>query len=163
MYLDNIYYFRLEYRKMLRKFFNSMIIITILSGLKISMTEAYTFTCNQNTSSIGFSLLSTFHSAWNSTLNCTLSQCHVSSNDSCRLSPTPCFDYRSVDDQSFCAPASLCSILESCDNITNTCSSNTSICIVNSCCQPRKVCLPLMFTQLCSSIGIMLDSLHYLK
>jgi len=134
---------------MLQKIFNSII---ILSVFKIETVELSNLICNQNNSSIELSLLSTFHSAWDSTLNCSLSQCNMNTNDSCHSLQTPCFDYRSINNQSFCAPASLCSILEPCDNITNACPSNAFVCIVNACCQSTKVCLPLIFTQLCSSI-----------
>jgi hypothetical protein len=65
------------------------------------------------------------------------------------LSSTPCFDYRTLNNSRYCAPAILCSILESCNNITYTCASTTSICIVNSCCSLQAVCLPLLTTNFC--------------
>ena len=79
----------------------------------------------------------------------SLSKCN---NDCCSLN-TPCFDYRTIKNQSYCAPASRCSILESCDRNTGECRSNTSVCIVNSCCTPKTVCLPLSWTSLCPSIS----------
>jgi hypothetical protein len=111
-------------------------------------TQSSSYTCNQNNSTIEFSLFSSFHSAWNSTSNCSLIQC-AANNYYCRLSQTPCFNYLTINNISYCAPASLCSILAPCNNITNTCSSNTSVCIVNSCCSPKTVCLPLLWTTFC--------------
>ncbi|CAF2529349.1 unnamed protein product [Rotaria sp. Silwood2] len=64
---------------------------------------------------------------------------------------TPCFDYHTTDNVSYCALASLCSILESCNNTTGTCESNRSVCVSNSCCTPNQVCLPLLWTMLRSS------------
>ncbi|CAF0837958.1 unnamed protein product [Adineta steineri] len=82
-------------------------------------------------------------------------QCFVNSNNnnnnSCLSSSTPCFDYRTTNNISYCAPGILCSILETCNNITQTCSSNNSICIVNSCCSSKAVCLPFSATQICKS------------
>ncbi len=91
------------------------------------------------------------HSGLYSASNCSVQECNVSSsdNDSCRSSSTPCYDYRSFSNISFCAPGILCSILETCDNITYTCASNTSLCIVNSCCSPQAVCLPVLSTTFC--------------
>jgi hypothetical protein len=91
------------------------------------------------------------HSAWNSISNCSLQQCYGSSinNNSCLLSLTPCFNYRTFNNISYCAPGILCSILELCDNMTNTCTSNTSVCIVNSCCSSQPICFPLSSTNLC--------------
>jgi hypothetical protein len=113
-------------------------------------TQSTEYSCDSDNSIVTFTLSSSSHSAWNSLSNCSLSQC-TSDNNSCRLSQTPCFDYHTIDTIGYCAPASLCSILESCNNITNTCSLNTSVCIINSCCQPKTVCLPLAWTTLCPS------------
>jgi hypothetical protein len=66
---------------------------------------------------------------------------------------TPCFNYRTANNISYCAPASLCTILEPCNNVTRGCSSNTSVCVINSCCTPAAVCLPLIWTELCPSIN----------
>lgn len=97
---------------------------------------------------------SSSHSAWQSSSNCQLLLCNQNSsnnNDSCRLSSTPCFDYRTANNTSYCAPGTLCSLLEPCNNITGGCSSNMSVCIMNSCCMPQAVCLPLFLTNLCLS------------
>jgi hypothetical protein len=114
-------------------------------------TPSPTYTCEQNNFSIDFNLSSASHSAWSSSSNCSLSQCNNNNNNSCRLSMTPCFDYRTTHNVSYCAPASLCSILELCNNITGTCTSNTSVCVVNSCCEPKPVCLPLAWITFCPS------------
>ncbi len=127
----------------------------------VQTTQSSTYTCDQNDSTVEFSLSSSSHSTWDDLSNCALSQCNTN-NDSCRLSQTPCFDYRTIDSISYCAPASLCSILEPCNNITNTCTLNTSVCIVNSCCQTKTVCLPLVWTSLCSSTSQFFLSLKIL-
>jgi hypothetical protein len=113
----------------------------------VQTTQSPEYSCNSDNSMITFTLSSSSHSAWNSLSNCSLSQC-TSNNNSCRSSQTPCFDYHTIDSISYCAPASLCSILEPCQNV---CSLNTSVCIVNSCCQPKTVCLPLEWITLCPS------------
>ncbi|CAF1439557.1 unnamed protein product [Adineta steineri] len=116
-------------------------------------TELLDYSCTENDVSIQFALLSSSHTAWNSTSNCSLQQCNASliDNNNCLSSSTPCFDYRTINNISYCAPAILCSILETCDNITQTCSSNDSVCIINSCCSPQAVCLPLLATQMCKT------------
>jgi len=112
------------------------------------LIQSSSYTCDQNDLTIEFSLSSSSHSAWDSSSNCSLSQCNSNYNNTCSLSPTPCFDYRTINNQSYCALASLCSLLEPCND---TCSSNTSICIINSCCQPKTRCLPLSWTNICPS------------
>ena len=113
-------------------------------------TATPNYFCNQNNNTVEFTLSWSNHSAWNPTSNCSLQQCSGSSNNnSCRSSLTPCFDYRTLNNTSYCAPAIQCSILEPCDNITNTCASNTSVCIVNSCCSSQPICLPLSWTNFC--------------
>ena len=129
--------------------FNTVILALILTCVT---AQSSSYTCSQNSSTVEFSLFSSFHSAWNSVSNCSLVQC-ASYNDNCRLSQTPCFDYRTINNTSYCAPASLCSILSPCNNSTNGCSSNTSVCVVNSCCSPRTVCLPLSWTTFCPMAG----------
>ncbi|CAF1468140.1 unnamed protein product [Adineta steineri] len=116
-------------------------------------TELPDYSCSENDVSIQFALLSSSHTAWNSTSNCSLQQCNASliDNNNCLSSSTPCFDYRTINNISYCAPAILCSILETCDNITQTCSSNDSVCVINSCCSPQAVCLPLLATQMCKT------------
>ncbi|CAF0921377.1 unnamed protein product [Adineta steineri] len=108
-------------------------------------TQLPNYSCTENAVSTQFILSSSSHSAWNSTSNCTLQQCNTSMNDNnnCLSSSTPCFDYRTINNISYCAPGILCSILERCDNITRTCSSNNSVCVINSCCSSQAVCLPL--------------------
>ncbi|CAF1124332.1 unnamed protein product [Adineta steineri] len=114
-------------------------------------TQLPNYSCSENNVSIEFTLSLSSHSAWNSTSYCSLQQCNVDSNNnnSCRSSSTPCFDYRTINNISYCAPGILCSILERCDNITQTCSSNNSMCVVNSCCSSQPVCLPLLAAQMC--------------
>jgi hypothetical protein len=114
-------------------------------------TLAPNYSCNQNNNSVQFTLSYSNHSAWNSISNCSLQQCYESTtvNNGCLLSSTPCFDYHTFNNISYCAPAILCSILEPCDNRTNICTSNTSVCIYNSCCSSQPICLPLALTNLC--------------
>ena len=117
------------------------------------------YSCPGNSSDVTFTLSSSDHSAQQTSTNCSLSQCSTSSssNNSCRLSPTPCFDYHTSNNVSYCAPAILCSILTPCNNVTNNCTSNTSVCVINSCCSPKAVCLPLPFTQFCTTINTTLN------
>ncbi|CAF1535531.1 unnamed protein product, partial [Rotaria sp. Silwood1] len=114
-------------------------------------TLAPNYYCNENNNAVEFTLSSSPHSAWQPTLSCSLPQCDASLNDNnkCRSSSTPCFEYIAVNTTSYCAPGALCSILKPCDNATYSCASNTSVCIVNSCCSPQTVCLPLSWTSFC--------------
>ncbi|CAF4391335.1 unnamed protein product, partial [Adineta steineri] len=102
-------------------------------------TQLPDYSCDEDDVSIQFALLSSSHSAWNSISNCSLQQCNISLNgsDNCLSSSTPCFDYQTINNTSYCAPAILCSILERCDNVTQTCSSNDSVCVINSCCSSQ--------------------------
>ncbi|CAF4534019.1 unnamed protein product [Rotaria socialis] len=75
------------------------------------------------------------------------------SSSTCRTSLTPCYDYHTVTNMSYCAPGGLCSLLEQCDNVTGGCASNSYVCVVNSCCPPQNVCLSLSWTSLCSSVN----------
>ncbi|CAF4378045.1 unnamed protein product, partial [Adineta steineri] len=127
-------------------------------------TQLPNYSCSENNVSIQFILSSSSHSAWNSTSSCSLQQCFLNSNNnnnnSCLSSSTPCFDYRTINNISYCAPGILCSILERCDNITQTCSSNNSICVINSCCSPQAVCLPFLARQMCNT-GMNTYCLHF--
>lgn len=117
-------------------------------------TQTPALTCSENNLTITITDSPSSHSAWRSSSNCFLSFCNQNSSrntSDCRLSLMPCFDYRTANNRSYCAPGSLCSLLEPCNNITGECSSNMSICVVNSCCIPQAVCLPLYLTNLCSS------------
>ncbi|CAF3989465.1 unnamed protein product [Rotaria sp. Silwood2] len=115
------------------------------------ITEAPNYFCNQNNLSVKFTLSRSFHSAWNLASECFSPQCDIPSNSyTCRSSSTPCFNYRTFTNKGYCAPGILCSILEPCNNITFTCSSNTSVCI-STCCSPKAVCLPLLWTSYCLS------------
>ncbi|CAF3087356.1 unnamed protein product, partial [Rotaria sp. Silwood2] len=116
-------------------------------------TTAPNYYCNVNNDAVKFTLSSSSHSAWQQTSNCSLQQCNTTSNDNnnCRLSSTPCFSYYTLNNTGHCAPGILCSILEPCDNITYNCASNACVCIVNSCCLPQAVCLPLRFINFCKS------------
>ncbi len=113
-------------------------------------TDPTSYTCNENNFNIRISRSTSPHSAFDNSSNCSLSQC-TNNNNSCLSSNAHCFGYRSINNQSYCAPGSLCSILEPCDNITGQCATNTSVCIVNSCCLPKTKCLPLSLINLCSS------------
>ncbi|CAF1384905.1 unnamed protein product [Adineta steineri] len=116
-------------------------------------TQLPNYSCSENNVSIQFTLSSSFHSAWNPTSNCSLQQCNTSlnGNNNCLSSTTTCFDYRTTNNIRYCAPGILCSILEECDNITQACSSNNSVCVINSCCSSQAVCLPLLATQMCKT------------
>ena len=115
------------------------------------ITQAPNYSCNLDNDTIEFTLSASSHSAWQRQPNCSLQQCYLSSsnNNSCQSSATPCFDYRTLNNSRYCAPGILCSILELCNYTTYTCASNSSICIVNSCCSPQPVCLPLLLTNFC--------------
>ena len=117
-----------------------------------SLGQTSNNTCQRDDYSIGFGLPSSVHSAYNPSTNCFLSQCSNQS-DSCRPSPTLCYIYRSPDNQTYCAPGSLCEIVEFCNTSSYRCSSNTSVCILNSCCSPKAICLPLVWTTLCPKIS----------
>lgn len=114
---------------------------------------------------VGLTFISLFspHSASNSSAECYLVQCTDNRYNSCRPSQAPCFRYRTASNITYCAPGSLCSLLEPCDNLTGSCSSNTSVCIVNSCCTPKSVCLPISWTSLCPSAGQIIENLRYEK
>ncbi|CAF1002660.1 unnamed protein product [Adineta steineri] len=116
-------------------------------------TQLPNYSCSENNVSIQFTLSSSSHSAWNPTSNCSLQQCNTSLNDNnnCLSSSTPCFYYQTINNISYCAPGILCSILERCDNITQTCPSNDSVCVINSCCSSQPICLPMLATQMCKT------------
>lgn len=118
-------------------------------------TSTSRYFCSVNDFTVRIMTSYSSHSAWEPASNCSLPLCSENSNSSsCRLSSTPCYNYRGIDNVTYCAPGSLCSILESCNNITSGCASSTSVCIVNSCCTPQAVCLPLSLTSLCSSENV---------
>jgi hypothetical protein len=102
---------------------------------------------------VKFTLSSSSHSASQSSSNCSLQRCNMTliNDNRCRSSPTPCFDYHTSTNYSYCAPGILCSILEPCNNTTYTCASITSVCVINSCCSPRAMCLPLSWTTFCAA------------
>ena len=128
--------------------------IALIRTIDGSVIQSSTYSCIENNLQIEYSLSYSSHSARNLTSDCALSKCN-NPNNTCRSSDTPCFNYRNVNNERFCAPASICSILEPCNNITGECSSKTSVCIVNSCCSTKSVCLPLVWANLCSSKGIL--------
>ncbi len=119
-------------------------------------TNPTNFSCIESNFHIQFTYSSASHSAWQPSLDCSLSSCVQSLNNSysssCLSTSISCFDYRTINNVSYCAPPSSCSILEPCDNITNECVSNTSVCVINSCCIPRAVCLPLLWVSVCRSV-----------
>ena len=100
-----------------------------------------------------FTRSSASHSANDRSSNCSIPQCVDAStslnHSSCRLSTTPCFAYRTQQNEVHCAPGALCSFMQPCDSLTGLCSSNQSVCVHNSCCQPAAVCLPLWWTNFC--------------
>ena len=125
--------------------------IPISLGQTTQSPEAF---CSENNLTMRISSSSSPHSAWQPLSNCSLSSCRQNSSRNagdCRLSSMPCFDYRTANSTSYCAPGSLCSLLEACNNVTGGCSSSTSVCVVNSCCSPQAVCLPMMMINLCST------------
>ncbi|CAF1576399.1 unnamed protein product [Rotaria magnacalcarata] len=130
----------------------SMFII-YFSCVHAQTTVAPNYYCYEKEDVIQFTLSSLPHSAWQPTLNCSLQQCNESptDNNNCRSSSTPCYDYHTHNNISYCAPGILCSILEPCNNITYTCASNNSACIVNSCCLLQAVCVSLSWINICTS------------
>ncbi len=72
--------------------------------------------------------------------------CTHSSILNCTSNEGVCFDFQTNNGTNFCAS---CELLDSCDH-NGHCTSNISICIVNSCCT-QPVCLPLILIDLCSS------------
>ncbi|CAF3560960.1 unnamed protein product, partial [Rotaria sp. Silwood2] len=128
-------------------------ILSLCQGYSGQATTLPNYVCNQNTDIVEFTYSASDHSAFNSTLNCSLQQCYAnpSNTSSCLLSPTPCFAYRTLSNITYCAPGIQCSLMEPCNNITYTCTSNISVCIVNSCCLPQAICLPVSWTNFCKS------------
>ncbi|CAF2132567.1 unnamed protein product [Rotaria magnacalcarata] len=125
--------------------------------------KGFTFTqLPEKNVSVEFTLSSSPHSGSQPALNCSLTQCSSGSNNpiDCLQSSTPCFGYRNINNMSYCAPGILCSILESCNNINYSCTSNTSVCVVNSCCSPQAVCLPVSLVNLCKSGWINTGSMN---
>lgn len=83
-------------------------------------TQSSNYVCQDKNLTVQFSLSTSNHSASNPALNCSLQQCSFTSidNQTCSLSPTPCFNYQTRNNLSYCAPAIQCSLLELCDNVT---------------------------------------------
>ena len=107
--------------------------------------------CVESNDTVEFTLSPSTHSAWEPMSNCFLQQCllSVNNNNSCRSSTTPCFEYQTHDNTSFCAPGILCSILPPCNSTTYSCGSPDLVCVVNSCCSPQEVCIPIIWTNFC--------------
>ncbi|CAF1530276.1 unnamed protein product [Adineta ricciae] len=126
------------------------LIISFLS-LKDRTIALASSSCVSQSNNVEFTLSTASHSASNPTSSCSLQQCNITSSDNltCSLSPTPCFNYRTANNISYCAPAIHCPVLQPCNSVTSTCASNDSVCIVNSCCSPTAVCLPLLTTNFC--------------
>jgi len=114
-------------------------------------TQPPNYSCHLNNTTAEFTWVNSLfsHSTLNITANCSLSQCS-SNTQGCRVVQTFCFDYRTQNNHSYCAPASDCSLLTPCQN---TCSSNEYVCVVNTCCEPKTRCLPLAFTTFCPQIS----------
>ncbi|UJR14291.1 hypothetical protein I4U23_001281 [Adineta vaga] len=83
-----------------------------------------------------------------SSSKCSVNSCTNLSINNCISNEVTCFNYQTHDGLTYCAPASSCELLESCDD-NHRCTSNTSICIANSCCA-QSICLPLVLVELCS-------------
>ncbi|UJR24161.1 hypothetical protein I4U23_027127 [Adineta vaga] len=67
----------------------SFYLYTLTSNQTIN---ALNYSCNKNDIGVGFTLSSSFHSAWNSISNCSLQQCNIYSPNNatyCRLQSTP--------------------------------------------------------------------------
>lgn len=124
----------------------------LIIGKKLFLGQPSNYSCSTDDLNVDFSLSFLSHSAWESTTNCTLSKCNINStmNTRCYSLSVPCFNYRTINNVSICAPAVECSILELCNNNTSQCTSNTSVCVINSCCSIQAVCLPLSMTSFCS-------------
>ena len=133
------------------------IVLLQLSADEVCSVQSSDQTCQYNNFEIGLSRSNASHSAQDLSTSCLLARCSNSSGR-CRPSPTSCFVYRTATNRSYCAPASLCSILDYCTNSSSQCPSNTSVCVVNSCCTPGAVCLPLLWTELCPSTGNTIDT-----
>lgn len=117
-------------------------------------TNVSQYACPVDDFTVQFTWSLSTHSAWEPSINCNVPLCGHSVNSTtsgCQSSSIMCFNYRTATNKSYCAPASLCSILEVCDNVTGLCSSNMSVCVANSCCTPQTVCLPLAWTHMCIS------------
>ena len=110
-------------------------------------TQSSSYTCPVSDVTAQFSAVtSTYsHSAIDIQASCSIAQCQ-STGDSCRNSQTSCFYYQTQNNVGYCGPAVDCSILQPCND---TCSSNQSVCVMNTCCQPAGRCLPLYLTTLC--------------
>jgi len=126
-------------------------ILIIFNKFLGQTTEPLNYICPLNNTTTEFSLVnvSFSHSAFSNATNCSVSLCS-SDNHNCRNSETPCFDYRTQNGVQYCAPAIYCSLLESCNG---TCTSSSSVCVINTCCEPNTICLPLAFTIFCPLIG----------
>lgn len=113
----------------------------------------HSYSCSAEDNRVEFSLSSFLnHTAENPTTNCSMLECqNLSSNNitMCLVNVTPCYQYTTINNNSFCAPGALCSILTPCDNITRSCAQNSSVCVVNSCCEQGPVCVPLLWSSFC--------------
>ena len=110
-------------------------------------------TCPINSSNVTLEISYSNHSAWSPLQNCSLAPCTsvlLSVSFNCSSTTIVCFDYHTVDNTSYCAPAVSCSIMEPCD-VNGQCSLLTSVCVTNTCCSPSTLCLPLEWTHLCHS------------
>ena len=131
--------------------FSLLVFIVCVQGLNPT-TQIPGYTCNANNDTVQFTLSTPSHSAWDQFSLCSISQCRssASNNNSCWFSSsTPCFQYRTLTNHTYCAPGIQCSILDPCNNTTYACAVNTSVCVVNSCCSTRAVCLPVALTNFC--------------
>ncbi|CAF3694379.1 unnamed protein product [Adineta steineri] len=84
--------------------------------------------------------------------SCSVPLCTPSNENSRNRDCSPdsvCYRFLTNLDQSFCAPRIDCSMFEPCMGDDNHCSSNLSVCIVNSCC-PTSICMPFALNHSCT-------------
>jgi hypothetical protein len=91
-----------------------------------------------------------------SSSKCSVQLCAYSSLLNCTSNEGACFNFQTNNGTSFCAPASSCELLDPCDH-NGYCSSNTSVCIINSCCT-QPVCLPLILADFCLANDVKKES-----
>lgn len=72
-----------------------------------------------------------------------------------------CYKMRTSANKAICVPEGACQLFDRCSN-TNTCASNLTTCIVDSCC-PSPVCVPMAMINLCSQTlpTGMLNRIHF--
>ncbi|CAF4431854.1 unnamed protein product, partial [Rotaria sp. Silwood2] len=132
------------------RFETALLFIVVLSCIQVQVTQQNEYYCTENDDSFRMLDSSSPHSASQPNTNCALQRCDVNWNSSnpCRAESIACFDYVTQNNTHYCAPGVLCSVLEPCNGFT--CASNTAVCVVNTCCSPQAVCLPVSLKNFCS-------------